>query len=113
SDWEFDAFQTKGELLARTQDGRFRYETWKGNPVNVNHQDSKRIGEIFDVWIEPPKKAVIELLRIAKQGPHGNESLCRKITAGLVDSGSMELLTGVGACSLCFAVHHSDSDFCD
>ncbi len=112
-DWEHEAFGTKGELLAKTHDGRYRYETWKGHPVNVNHDDKRRIGQIHDVWIDPPNKAVVELISIDKQGPHQNESICRKIQAGLVDSGSMELLTGVGMCAVCFNVHHSDEDFCN
>ena len=112
-DWEKETFQTTGELLAKTQDGRYRYETWKGEPVNVNHDDKREVGEIEDVWPEPHRKAIVELVAIDRSGPHNNEILCRKIEAKQVDSGSMELLTGIGMCSNCFNVHHSEDDFCD
>ena len=112
-DWEKETFGTVGELLAKNQDGNYRFETWKGEPVNVNHDDERRVGKIEDVWIDPPREAVVELISLDKVGPHNNDVLCRKIEAGLVDSGSMELLTGHGSCTLCQHVHHSEEDFCD
>jgi hypothetical protein len=111
--WEKETFQTEGELLARNQDGKYRYETWKGEPVNLNHDDKKVIGHIEDVWIDPPKEAIVELISIDKRGEHDNERVARKIEAGQIDSGSMELLTGIGMCSLCFNVHTSEDEFCD
>jgi hypothetical protein len=109
-DWEFETFQTRGELLAKTQDGRFRYETWKGEPVNINHNSEIRIGVIEDVWTDPPNKAIVELLSIDRAK---NSRLAAKIESGVVDSGSMELLTGIGLCGLCFHVHTTENEFCD
>lgn len=112
-DWEKDTFQTNGELLAKNQDGRFRYETWKDEPVNINHDDKRIIGKIADVWPEPPKKAVVELLELDRKGKFGNERLCLKVEQGIVDSGSMELLTGIGMCSITFKVHTTEAEFSD
>jgi hypothetical protein len=111
--WEKETFQTEGELLSRNQDGKFRYETWKGEPVNLNHDDKKVVGQIEDVWTDPPKDAIVELISIDRSGPNDNERVARKIESGQVESGSMELLTGIGMCSLCFNVHTSEDEFCD
>ena len=109
-DWEKETFQTVGELLARTQEGKYRYETWKGEPVNINHNDEKVIGEILDVWTDPPEKAIVELLGIDWEKA---ERLCHKISQKLVDSGSMELLTGIGMDSITFKIHTTEEEFSD
>jgi len=113
-DYELETFQTQGELLAKSPlTGDYKFLSWKDQPVTINHDDKRRIGIIEDVWIDPPNKAVVELISIDRQGPHNNESLCRKIEAGLVDSGSMELMTGLGWCSVCAHIHYSEDEFCD
>lgn len=100
-DWERETFHSCGELLAKTDDGKYRFESWKNQPLNRNHKDEERLGRVVDVWPIPPEKGIDELLELDIEN---NKHLAEQIERGVVTGTSLEVLVGASLCSVCFHI---------
>lgn len=100
-DWEYEVFGKKGELLTKTDEGKYRWETWKGAQLNRNHNEKDHLGQVVDVWPVPPHKGIDELLEVDAAL---NKRLAERIALGQVTGTSLEVLVGASMCSCCFHI---------
>ena len=106
-----DFFWWKKTLLAyNDRFGMRAFETWRGKDNLENHDESKVIGDIPDVWPSIKDKSIDMLIRTSKRRAWG---ICESVRKGSVTDVSMGTLVNYSLCSICDNRAETEEEWCD
>lgn len=109
-----DHFEWETELLRQRPDGAYVYETWRGKPNLVNHDENIVIGQVVDTWPELDEKSIDMLLKTKRNAFRiGGRCLARAVEEGVITDVSMGVLVGHSICSLCENVAYTEDQWCN
>lgn len=109
NDWTADVTGKQGELFSRCASGQYMYETWRGKPLFINHDESAEAGTIEDVWPETADNSICELISVDRRK---NDRIARKVEAGQISETSMGVLVGSSLCGHCGNQSSDERDWC-
>ncbi len=78
--------------------GMYAFETWRGKDNLENHDETKVLGDIPDVWPEINNKRISMLVRTDKNRAW---SICESVRKGSVTDVSMGVLVNHSYCTVC------------
>jgi len=106
-----DFFWWKKTLLAQKEKlGMRAFETWRGKDNLENHDETRVLGDIPDVWLDVPNKSVDMLIRTSTKRAW---PICASVRKGSVTDVSMGVLVGHSFCSLCDNRAETEADWCN
>lgn len=106
-----DCMPWKGALLAyNPKIGMRAYESWYGRDVLENHDETRIVGDIPDIWLTIPDKCVHMLMRTDKRRAW---NICESVRQGKVTDTSMGVLVGYSLCSICNNKATTESEWCN
>jgi len=106
-----DFFWWNKTLLAyNDRFGMRAFETWRGKDNLENHDETKVIGDIPDVWPSLKDRSIDMLIRTSKRRAW---STCESVRKGSVTDVSMGTLVNFSLCSICANKAETEEEWCD
>lgn len=111
----FDRWSYDGELLRKRSElaNTHTWETWRGKPVCVGHQNKSPLdhfGKVLDCWPNPEEKSIDMLLATSR---NLNSQLCKGIEEGIISKVSMGCSVRYSTCTYCNHSAYREADFCE